>query len=104
VTRPRSVTTPIDAFAAVLADFQGRLQQVELQAHRHNTPAAALLPAGSIVETLWTTDPTGFLLLDGRTIPNGATAYPALWAVAVVWQSGTDLILPTDVGKMVRAF
>lgn len=105
MTRPRAVTSPIDALAAVLSDLQTRLQGVELQQHRHNSPQAALLPAGAIVETLWTTDPFGFLLLDGRTIVNGQTLYPALWAVAPVgWKSGSDLVLPTQVGKMVRAF
>jgi len=102
--RPRATNTPIEFFAALLSDIQGRISSTEISAHRHDSAASVLLPAGTIVETLWTTDPIGFLLLDGRTIPNGATAYPALWAVAGIWQSGTDLILPTDVGKMVRAF
>ena len=105
MSRPRSVTNPVDALAAILSDLQQRLSQVELQAHRHNTPQTALVPAGAIMETLWVTDPLGFLLLDGRTIPNGDTEFPALWAVAPAgWKSGTDLVLPTDAGKMVRAF
>ena len=102
--RPRTTPSPIDGLASVLVDSQARLQATELNSHRHDTAATVLLPVGSIVETLWTTDPVGFLLLDGRTIPNGATAYPALWSIATVWQSGTDLVLPTDAGKMVRAF
>lgn len=102
--RPRTTPSPVDGLASVLADTQARLQATELNSHRHDSDGSVLLPVGAIVETLWTTDPLGFLLLDGRTIPNGATAYPALWPIAVVWQSGTDLILPTSVGKMVRAY
>ena len=102
--RPRTTPSPIDGLASTLVDQQARLQATELNSHRHDTASTVLLPVGSIVETLWTTDPTGFLLLDGRTIANGATAYPALWPVATVWQSGTSLVLPTDAGKMVRAF
>lgn len=104
MSRPRATTSPIDFFAALVADIQARISSTEISAHRHDTASTVLLPVGSIVETLWTTDPTGFLLLDGRTIPNGATAYPALWPIATVWQSGTDLILPSSAGKMVRAF
>jgi len=105
MTRPRAVTSPIDTLAAVLADLQTRLQGVELQAHRHNSPQTALVPAGAILETLWTTDPFGYLLLDGRTITGGEFLFPALWAVAPAgYKSGSDLVLPTDVGKMVRAF
>lgn len=105
MSRPRAVTSPIDDLAGVLADLRQRVGTVELQGHRHNSPQTALLPVGAIVETLWTSDPFGFLLLDGRTIPNGDTEFPALWAIAPSgWKSGTDLVLPTEAGKMVRAF
>lgn len=104
MSRPRATTNALDGFGALLADLQSRISGTEISAHRHDSTATVLLPVGSIVETLWTTDPTGFLLLDGRTIPNGATAYPALWPIAVVWQSGTNLVLPSSSGKMVRAF
>lgn len=102
---PRALSSPVDTLATVLADLSRRLRNVEIPAHRHDVAAAALLPAGAIVETVWTTDPLGFLLLDGRTITGGDLLYPALWAVAPIgWQSGSDLVLPTDAGKMVRAF
>lgn len=104
MTRPRATTNPIDFLASLISELQARISSTELSAHRHDSGAAYLLPAGSIVETLWVADPPGYLLLDGRTIANGATTYPALWAVATVWQSGTNLILPTSAGKMVRAF
>lgn len=105
MTKPRAVSTPVDRLAAVLADYSTRLLGLERVAHSHDAQASALMPAGTIVETLWATDPLGFLLLDGRTITNGQTLYPALWAVAPGgWKSGSNLVLPTDAGKMVRAF
>jgi hypothetical protein len=105
MSKPRAVSTPVDRLAATLADFSARLLGLERVAHSHNVAASALMPAGAIVETLWTTDPLGYLLLDGRTITNGQTLFPALWAVAPIgWKSGSDLVLPTDAGKMVRAF
>lgn len=105
MSRARAVTRPVDALAGILAEIERRVRSLEIGAHRHDTASAVLLPAGSIVETLWLTDPLGFLLLDGRTIANGDTLYPALWAVAPGgWKSGTSLVLPTSTGKMVRAF
>jgi hypothetical protein len=105
MSRPRATSSPIDSFGAVIADLNARIRTLELNTHRHNTAQSALVPAGAIMETLWTTDPLGFLLLDGRTIAGGEFSFPALWAVAPGgWKSGSDLVLPTDAGKMVRAF
>lgn len=105
MTRPRASSTPVDRLASILADFGSRLLGLERVAHSHDAQASALLPAGAIVETLWLTDPLGFLLLDGRTIAGGEFIFPALWAVAPPsYKSGSDIVLPTDVGKMVRAF
>jgi hypothetical protein len=105
MSRPRTTSSPVDSFAAVIADLNARIRSLELNSHRHNTAQSALVPAGAIMETLWTTDPLGFLRLDGRTIVNGQTLYPALWAVAPGgWKSGSSLVLPTQAGKMVRAF
>jgi hypothetical protein len=105
MTKPRASSTQVDRFASVLADYSARLLGLERVAHSHDAQASVLLPAGSILETLWTSDPFGFLLLDGRTIVGGEFIYPALWSVAPVgWKSGSDIVLPTDAGKMVRAF
>jgi hypothetical protein len=105
MTKPRAVSTPVDRLASILADYAARLLGLERVAHSHDAQASALLPAGAIVETLWTTDPLGFLLLDGRTITGGEFIYPALWAVAPgSYKSGSDLVLPTEADKMVRAF
>ena len=91
--------------AALLADLARRIRSLEIATHRHDTPRAVLLPVGTIVETLWTTDPMGFLRLDGRTIVNGQTLYPELWAVAPAgWKSGTSLVLPTRANMMVSAY
>jgi hypothetical protein len=105
MSKPRAVATSIDQLAAILADFSARILGVERFAHAHNVAASALVPAGAILETLWTTDPLGYLLLDGRTITGGEFIFPALWAVAPAgYKSGSDLVLPSDAGKMVRAF
>jgi hypothetical protein len=105
MSKPRAVTTPIDQLASILSDFAARILGVERFAHAHNAPASALVPPGAILETVWTTDPLGYLLLDGRTITNGEFLFPALWAVAPVgYKSGSDLVLPTEAGKMIRAF
>lgn len=105
MSRPRTTSSPVDTFGAVIADLNARIRSLELNTHRHNTAQSALVPAGAIMETLWVTDPLGFLLLDGRTIVNGETLFPALWAVAPgSYKSGSDLVLPTEAGKMVRAF
>jgi len=104
MSRPRATSNSLDAFGALLADLQSRISGTEISAHRHDTAPSVLLPVGTIVETLWTTDPIGYLLLDGRTIASGATAYPVLWPIATIWQSGTDLVLPNTPGKMVRAY
>jgi len=105
MTKPRAVSTQVDRLASILADFSSRLLGVERVAHSHNVAASALVPAGAILETLWTIDPLGYLLLDGRTITGGEFLFPALWAVAPPsYKSGSDLVLPTDTGKMVRAF
>lgn len=105
MSRPRTTSSPVDTFGAVIADLNARIRSLELNTHRHNTAQSALVPAGAIMETLWVTDPLGFLLLDGRTITGGEFIYPALWAVAPgSYKSGSDLVLPTEAGKMVRAF
>lgn len=50
---------------------------------------------GEIRMTILTTVPTGWLLMNGQTIVNAATAYPTLWAAApTAWKSGSNLILP----------
>jgi len=51
-------------------------------------------PTGTFIMGGWTTDPSGYLILDGRVIANGATAQPALWALFTGWRNSTNLMLP----------
>lgn len=47
-----------------------------------------------------TTPPEGWLMLNGQTIANAATAWPDLWAAApVIWRSGTSMILPNGADR-----
>ena len=64
-----------------------------------NQIAAAVL-AGTIVYTARAAAPTGWLFLDGSTVVNGQTLYPALWAVIPAgWQSGANIVLPNARGR-----
>lgn len=57
-------------------------------------------PTGTFILGGWTTDPSGYLLLDGRTITNGWTTYAALGAIFPAWRSGANLILPNALGAV----
>lgn len=60
--------------------------------------------AGTIAHTIRSTAPTGWLFLDGSTITNGESLYPALWAVIPAsMQSGSDIVLPNASGRMLVA-
>ena len=105
MTISRAQTTALGEFGARIRELAARITAIELVAHSHKTQASFLLPAGAVVEWIGTTAPDGFLLLDGSTITDGENIYPALWAVAPGgWQSGSDIVLPNDPPKMVRAF
>lgn len=54
-----------------------------------------IFPAGTIIATISSVASNGWLLLDGSSVTNANTAYPALWDVAPTsWKSGTTLNLP----------
>lgn len=60
-----------------------------------------LMPPGTIITGVWDTAPPGFFLLNGQTLPNAQTFYPALWAVApVAWRTGSDLVLPNMTNRV----
>jgi len=64
-----------------------------------NAVAAAVL-AGTVAYTCRAAAPTGWLFLDGSTVVNGQSLYPALWAVIpVAWQSGSNIVLPNGRGR-----
>lgn len=55
---------------------------------------AALVPAGTVRQTVATSADPGWLLFN-QTAVGAQTLYPALWAVApAAWKSGADLVLP----------
>ena len=60
------------------------------------------LPAGTILQTCRTTQPAGWLFLNGATVAGAQTLYPELWSVVPAgWHSGADLVLPDARGRMV---
>lgn len=60
---------------------------------------AAIFPRNTIITGLWSTDPLGFLILDGSTVTGGAITYADLAADHPSWVSGNDLILPNVDGR-----
>lgn len=62
-----------------------------------------LVPAGTVVATVNSSADTGWLLLNGATVANAQTLYPALWAVAPSsWKSGSSLVLPNAANRMLE--
>lgn len=57
-------------------------------------------PTGTFIMGGWTTDPSGYLILNGRNLSGGATTYSALAAMFPNWVSGTNLILPDAAGSV----
>lgn len=63
------------------------------------------VPAGSITMYAFSAVPSGWLAVEGQSITNGQTLYPALWAVAPAsWKSGSTLILPDMRGRIPVGF
>lgn len=55
---------------------------------------AFLVPVGTILHTIRSTAPSGWLF-HNQTIANADTTFPALWAVAPAsWKSGSSLVIP----------
>ena len=52
-------------------------------------------PAGRIEAYIGSSAPTGWLLIQGQTVNNAQSLYPALWAVIPSsWKSGSNMVLP----------
>jgi len=111
MTKRAPGTDPVAKFASMLSDMRSRLARLETIAHSHGSGGSgggsspnSLVPIGTIVETILSGDPSGYLLLDGRAITDADTEYPALWAVAPGgWKSGTTLTLSNRANMMIRA-
>lgn len=66
-----------------------------------------LVPAGTIAATVSATADTGWLLLNGATITNAESLYPALFPICPAsWKTGTlpnrNLVLPNMANKMLE--
>jgi microcystin-dependent protein len=58
-------------------------------------------PAGTGAMWFSNTPPPGWAILDGSTLTNAQTTYPALWAnVDPTWKSGSDIVLPDMRGRV----
>lgn len=59
------------------------------------------VPAGTIVDTLRDTAPDGWVFMQGQTLTNAQTVYPALWAaLPSAFKSGSDVVLPDLRGRV----
>ena len=97
----RAIASSVDRFAAKLAAFGERIAVLERSSHRHNTPQTQLQPVGSIQFWIGETAPSGWALLNGQTLTNAETIYPALWAVVPAsFKSGTNIVLPDCRGRV----
>lgn len=64
-----------------------------------------LVPAGTIVATLRTTADTGWILLNGTSIPNAQSLYPSLYSATSAvagWWSGSTFTPPNMTNKMLE--
>jgi microcystin-dependent protein len=60
-----------------------------------------LTPAGTIADTISATAPPGWLLLNGQTVVNAQSLYPALWTASpTAWKSGANLVLPNGAARV----
>lgn len=55
-------------------------------------------PAGTLIMGGWTTNFTGYLLLNGQTVVGGVAANPTVAAMYPSWVNGADLDLPETLG------
>lgn len=55
-------------------------------------------PAGTFLMGGWTTDPSGYLILDGRLLSGGVAAYPNIASIFPGWVSGANIQLPNADG------
>jgi hypothetical protein len=61
-----------------------------------------MTPAGTVRDYIGTTAPTGWLFLDGATVPNGRYLFPSLYAAQPELFSGDDLVLLDSRNSLVR--
>jgi len=102
---PRAVSNNIDRLAARLAFLTERLGRLERSAHRHEG-GLALQPVGTILDYIGTSPPSlAWVILEGQTLLNAATNFPALWNIAPAsLKSGNSLILPDTRGRVLVGY
>ena len=92
---PRTTSNSSDELAATVAGLKSRLNELET-ANGFYGP-----PVGSIIDYIGLVAPSGWTLLDGSTIANGRTLYPALWDVLPpTFKSGNNIITPDTRGRV----
>lgn len=92
---PRATSTEADELAASLSAMKSRLNELE------SVAGVGSVPVGAISDYVGTVAPTGWTLLDGGTITNGQSLYPALWAILPAsFKSGSDIIKPDTRGRV----
>lgn len=95
MAEPRVTSTDADELAATISAVKSRLNELE-SASGSGSP-----PIGTILDYLGEVAPAGWTLLDGTTIINGATLYPALWAVLPnIYKSGNNIVKPDTRGRV----
>jgi microcystin-dependent protein len=88
------------AIADVVTDVGGLLSDVTALENLVNAIVDKVVPAGTISATIGATADVGYLLLDGATVINGQTLYPALWArLPTAWKSGSNIVLKDARGR-----
>jgi len=102
---PRAVANNIDRLAARLALLTERAARLERSAHRHEG-GLALQPVGTILDYIGTVAPSpSWVILQGQTLLNAATNFPALWNIAPAsLKSGNSLILPDTRGRVLVGY
>ena len=59
-----------------------------------------LVPAGTVHATLGATADTGYFLIDGSSVVNAQSLYPALWnRIPASWKSGSTMVMPDWRGR-----
>jgi len=102
---PRAVSNNLDRFAARLAFITERVSRIERSIHRHEG-GLALQPVGTILDYIGTVAPsTAWRILEGQTLLNASTLFPALWNIAPAsLKSGNSLILPDTRGRVLVGY
>lgn len=102
---PRAVSTSIDKFAARLAFLTERLNRLERSTHRH-TGSFSLQPVGSISDYIGLTPPdSAWVIMEGQTLLNAATVFPALFAIVPAYlKSGNSIVLPDTRGRVLVGY